>query len=84
MTLEQIIDIADQAYPDGFIRLYFDEPDGQHGDTLAKFIVLEIKETYDADTDDTAQLRVAFEAMLSGAAELDKVGMALMRASKHD
>ena len=40
--------IVDKAYDcDGLIRQYVDEPDGQHGDGLAEFIV---KEIGDADT----------------------------------
>jgi len=42
-----MIDIADEAYADGFVYLYFCYPETDHGDTLAEFIVRELKDTVD-------------------------------------
>lgn len=76
MTLDELIEIADRVYPDGFIKLYYVEPDPS-GDTLAKFIVTEIKETYDAKASDDKQLETLIRALESGRRELGNVTDAL-------
>ena len=52
MTLNRIIEIANAAYPDDFIAQYHENPDLEHGDTLAKFLVVELTETYDEGATD--------------------------------
>lgn len=46
MTVDEIIDVASAAYPDGLVRLYHDDPSTNHGDSIAKFIANEIKEAH--------------------------------------
>lgn len=73
MTLEQIIAIVNDVYDDGLVGLYHDEPTGDHGDTLAKFIAIELRETYEAEATDSEQLWEAQRVMLSAYEELGKV-----------
>lgn len=63
MKLNELIEIVSAAYPDGLIAVeYWDfkrecprrNPKG--GDTLALFIALEIKDTYDPDASDEQQI----------------------------
>jgi len=72
MTFEKIIEIADKVYP-GFIGLYAADNDSDYGDTLALFIARELKDTYDPDASDYAQLEEAAQAMRSAARELSYV-----------
>lgn len=73
MTLKQIIGIADEMYPDGLVGYYFRDPDTNHGDTLAKFIAVELQDTYDESATDTEQLRAAYMVMRSASRELRAV-----------
>ena len=65
MTLTEIIKIASAGYPDNYLMNYWDEendcvkPDTKNelGDTLALFIVRQIKDTYDPDNTNVEQLR---------------------------
>lgn len=80
MTLDQLIAIADGAYPDGFVGMYHQEPDEQHGDTLAKFIAIELKDTFDSDLDDDIQIQEATRALETAVRELNGVVSALYSA----
>ena len=73
MKLKTLIEIANKAYPDGMVGLYFDEPDGHHGDTLAKFISRELTETFDETASDEVQLETARRVMLTAANEISSV-----------
>lgn len=79
MTLDRIIDMIDPAYEDGLIRAYFEEPDVAHGDGLAKFIVDELRETYDETAPEQVQLDQAFGALTSALKQLWAVRDALIR-----
>lgn len=82
MKLSEIIAIADRAYPDGLVQAHFENPDGQHGDTLAEFIALELKDTYDADASSQDQLAEAVRAMRRARDELEGVLAALENIDK--
>jgi L-fucose mutarotase/ribose pyranase (RbsD/FucU family) len=58
-----IIFIADGAYPDGLISMYASDPHGDHGDELAKFIVLELDDTVSKNMPLEIQLHEAINAM---------------------
>jgi hypothetical protein len=73
MKLEALIDIADQAYPDGLVRNYFDDPQGNHGDSLARFIAFELTETFDENANDENQLIQAIHVIANGRDELEQV-----------
>ncbi len=77
MRLSEIIAIADRVYPDGLVQAYFEAPEGQHGDTLAKFIAVELREVYDAEAGSEEQLSEAVRAMRRAKDELENVLAAL-------
>ncbi len=82
MKLSEIIAIADRAYPDGLVQAHFEDPDGQHGDTLAEFIALELQDVYDADAGDEDQWSEAARVMRRARDELDNVLAALERKTE--
>ena len=84
MKLNELIETVSAAYPDGLIAVeYWDfkrecprrNPKG--GDTLALFIALEIKDTYDADAADEQQIQTALRAIERARGDLDAVSGAL-------
>jgi hypothetical protein len=84
VTLNELINIASAAYSDGLIAVeYWDfkrecprrNPKG--GDTLALFIALEIKDTYDPGATDEEQLETALRAIARALGDLDAVSAAL-------
>jgi len=84
MKLNELIEIVSAAYPDGLIAVeYWDfrrecprrNPKG--GDTLALFIALELKDTYDADATDEQQIETALRAIARARGDLDAVSTAL-------
>lgn len=80
MTLREIMVVADKGYPDGMVWLYFADPKGKHGDTLAEFIVRELRDTFDPDASDMRQIMTAAKAIQSAAKELEGVSVPLVRA----
>jgi len=68
MKLNDIMEVVDKAYPDGFTQNYWDasakrpDPTGS-GDTLAEFVVREIYETYDKRATSKQQLEEAARVM---------------------
>ena len=73
MTFDRLIEIASAAYSDGLIELYHKEPDGDHGDTLAKFIVLELGDIYSPEVTDETNLAEAVRVMDSAIRQLEAV-----------
>ena len=80
LTLFELIKIADEAYSDGLIMAYHMERDGNHGDGLAKFIAIELAETFDQHTSRMEQLSEASRVMHNAATELACVQQALFEA----
>ena len=61
MKLAELLNAANQGYPDGYLAEYYDTKTGalkKHGsgDTLAKFIVLELIDTFDSKASDDSQI----------------------------
>lgn len=77
MTLEELIKIADKGYEDALIYAYYIQPDGGHGDGLAKFIAIELAETYDANLSDKDQGIIATKAIDAAITNCYKVRNAL-------
>ncbi len=75
MTLDEIIQMADEAYPDGLVARAHKGEDV--GDTLALFIVRELADTYDPDASDAEQAAAASGAMETAIDELQAVCTAL-------
>lgn len=76
--LDKIIKIADKAYPSDDNEVLHEHQGWKDvGDTLAKFIALELKDTYDAWASKEEQLLAACEALGKGRAQLENVECAL-------
>lgn len=76
MTLQEIIEIADIAYDDDLlVRQYYDDLDGEFGDTLARFVAVELMDTYVGDDSDEEQLKEACRVM-------DRASTRLLRISE--
>jgi len=78
MTKTDLIKLAASGYPDEFILEYWNEDDEDidgcaSGDTLAKFIAIELMETMDVELDDVDQLEVAIYKLRNARDDLDGV-----------
>ena len=78
MTLQEIISIANDAYPDGRIAQNFNPKTGHatkdtHGDGLANFIVRELCDTFDPNVTTDRQLAEAHRTMRNARRELESV-----------
>ena len=80
MTLDKIIEIANKAYPDDWIQQYYEDPKLEYGDSLARFIMNEICETYDESCTDEQQIAEAIRVVQRAADEVQAVAYALERA----
>lgn len=84
MTLNDMINRAANGYPDGYVLVYWD-PKKQRvkqnpvngGDTLAKFIAAELKDTFDPDAPEANQVETAVAALQRAVDELQGVISAL-------
>lgn len=85
MELKELLDIANEGYPDGYLSHYYDD-DGNlldgHGDTLARFIVIEIIETYAPGESDREQLDTAITAIERAKKDTEGVIRALKRRKR--
>lgn len=74
MELKELIRLADKAYDeDGLVMAYHEDPEGNHGDTLAKFIALELAGTFDAEANDLNQLNEATRVIGVACQQLNRV-----------
>lgn len=59
LSLLELLEMANEAYPDGFLACYFDISTGQRiegsGDSLAQFVVSELSETFDIEASSVEQ-----------------------------
>ena len=77
MKLSKLFEIVDEVYADSMIELYAKDPEGRHGDTLAKFIVMELTDTYDPEDTSEGQRAEAVRVMEMARNDLDTVIAAL-------
>jgi hypothetical protein len=77
LTLLELLNLANESYPDGFLGEYFDPQTAERrvggGDTLAQFIVAELSETFDAGASRAKQLREARIALENATEKIDEV-----------
>jgi len=73
MTLDQLIDIVDEIYGDGLVGMYYENPKKNHGDTRAKFIALELKDTFDSGATNAQQLWEAQRVISSACDQLGEL-----------
>jgi len=81
LTLLELLNRANDAYPDGFLAEYYDAKTGERrqggGDSLARFIVAELSETFDPGAAHAAQLEEAGNALNHAVDDLERVIQAL-------
>jgi len=82
MQLVELLNKSNTAYPDNYLSEYFDDKTGDPvtpiaGDTFAKFIVAELRETFDPTATDEQQLEVARTTLDRAASTLDEITIAL-------
>ena len=77
MTIKEILDIAAAGYGDDVIRGLYAEAgrfqDVADGDTLARFIVLELIETFDPEATEVEQLKQAVRVMNNATTDVRNV-----------
>lgn len=77
-SLTIMIKTADKAYDsDGIVMRYFEKPEEDWGDTLAKFIVLELKDSFDSKEGLQKNLDAAASRIYYAASQLTAVAHAL-------
>ncbi len=72
--------LTDQCHPDGTPMTSAEYEDHGCGDTLARFVVVELAETYDLDAPDDAHLAVAARVIRNARRNLDNILDALGQA----
>ncbi len=83
LTLIELLEIANKVYDDGYLVNFYTKtgaPKRGTGDTLAKFIVIELRETFDPSATKQAQLYQAMQVMESAQYQLADVKEAFERA----
>jgi hypothetical protein len=82
MKLLELLERANQGYPDQYLCEYYDRKTGKRkrgsGDTLAEFIVVELSETFDPERDDGEQIAVAVHALENAMNDLQDTIVALI------
>lgn len=86
MELKEIIKIADSSYPDGLIGQYFEargtDQEESLGDGLARFICMEICDTYDESASNDDQFSEAIRVVSRAREELQAVQSAFEQAQR--
>jgi hypothetical protein len=79
-----LLRLASTGYEDGWLDMYFKKKTGEPkrhvtrgGDTLARFIVIELAETFDEDMSQDEQIEEAQRALQSAIVDLEDVITAL-------
>lgn len=91
MTLLEILNIANAAYPDGHLAAYYDPqtgepviPKAEVGDTLAMFIVRELRSVYNPAARADDKLYEAQLAMTQAATTLVDLAEAIQADSRYE
>lgn len=88
MKLLELLNAANQGYPDGYLAEYYDTKTGTRkrgrGDTLAEFIVLELIDTFDPKTDDDAQIGIGVKRGSDSSGASYAVAAKLIPAEKRE
>ena len=77
LSLVELLNLANEAYDDGYLAEYFDPDTGTprqgSGDTLAEFVVREIRDTFDPNASRCAQLEEARRVLMNAIDDLESV-----------
>ena len=81
LALVELLNMANKGYPDEFLSEYYDMNTGERrqcdGDTLAKFIVTELRDTFDAHASHAEQIEEAHRVLNNAIRDLENVARAL-------
>ncbi len=81
LTLVGLLNLANEGYPDGFLSEYYDAETGKHrngdGDTLAKFIVIELRDNFDPEATREDQIEEAHRVLNNAIDDIEHVIRAL-------
>jgi hypothetical protein len=87
MKLVEILNLANEAYPGGFLSNYYDE-NGRyrkgHGDLLAECIVLEIISSYNSNESSVEQLQSALRVLETMTRDVEDVWRHLLSQVRND
>ncbi len=88
MKVKDLLDIAGRGYPDGGLSDFYDDqgkpkeaPEGL-GDGLARFIVVELFETFSESQSDEEQINVATRVLGIAHSEIEAAISALLEAEQ--
>ncbi len=77
LSLLELLNLANEVYPDGFLAEYYNAKTGERqqggGDSLARFVVAELSETFDPSAARAAQLQEARNALNHAVDDLERV-----------
>lgn len=77
LSLVEVLNIANEAYEDGYLAEYFDPDTGASragsGDTFAEFIVREVRDTFDPNAIRSEQLEEARRVLMNAIDDLESV-----------
>ena len=77
LSLVELLNIANEVYEDGDLAEYYDPDTGAcragSDDTLAEFIVREIRDTFDSNATRSAQLEEARRVLMNAIDDLETV-----------
>lgn len=78
MTLDELIVIANDGYNTNgraadTVLAYHRKPNGKHGDSIAKFIAGELRDTFDEDAGTNKQLAYAIKKLEEAQADIESV-----------
>ncbi len=80
LTLDDLIAIAGEGYGDGLVQGCHEDHDGEHGDTLAKFVAIELADAFSDDQPRKAQIAAAISPMTTAIRDLENVVIVLREA----
>lgn len=76
-SFAEMLNRADEKYQDGYLSEYYDPATGERrdgeGDTLAEFIVKELRDTFDPNASRQAQIEEAQRVLRMAIADLELV-----------
>ena len=80
-ALVDLLNMANKGYPDEFLSEYYDTNTGERrqgdGDTLARFIGTELRDTFDAHASRAEQIEEAHRVLNNAIRDLENVVRAL-------
>jgi hypothetical protein len=77
MTITELLELVSASYPNDLVGQYHRHPEEAHGDLLAKFIAVELTETFNGHARTPSQLFEARRVINRAAEELKSIVLVL-------